>query len=112
MVWRKLTSCEALIHRGSILRTQAQSPFEHWVDFMLMDDWQSPSSFSLWICSGTKAGLPLVRIPKEATDQRADAVQSTWLIENWQAWVHADSNPDQVYVRSSYAVPEDWQQKA
>ena len=108
MGWKKLSEYDARISRGSILRTPAQPPFEDWVDFMLMDDWQSPSSFSLWICSGKQAGLPLIRIPKEATDKQADSIDRDWIIQNWQQWIHPDSKPEDVFVRASYGISKDW----
>ena len=96
---------------GSMLRVPAQAPFEAWVDFMLMDDWQSPSSFSLWICSGKQAGLPLIRIPQEATNRKANAVHREWLVEHWQEWIHADSRPVDVYIRPPYEIRQDWKSR-
>lgn len=110
MQWKKLTSSSgSILKRGSVLRSPAKPPYETWVDFMLMDDWQSPSSFSLWICSGSKSGLPLVKIPKEATDFTHDGVQIDWLIENWDPWIYPDSKPDQVFVRTLYSIAQNWQ---
>ena len=111
MTWKKLSDSAPLLKRGTLFRTPAQSPFEDWVDFMLMDDWQSPSSFSLWVCSGRQAGNPLVRIPREATDPTSNAVQKSWLIENWQQWVYADAKPEQVYVHPPYSIESNWKEK-
>ena len=111
MRWKRLPEYEAAITRGTILRAPARLPLESWVDLILMDDWQSPSSFSLWICSGKQAGLPLVRIPKEATDHSASAVRRDWLIQSWQAWIYPDAKPEEVFVCPPYQIDPGWIEK-
>jgi hypothetical protein len=88
---------------GSVFRTQADDPYENVVDFMVIENNQSPSNLSLLVTTGAKAGYILLNFPKEAThsDPNICAISKDWLVNNWTKWVY-DKDLKQVLYIANY----------
>lgn len=52
--------------RGWVFRCKGNYPYEKIVDFLLRENRDSPSEFTLIVMSGFKAGCDLVHLPAEA----------------------------------------------
>ena len=78
-------------------------PYETPVDFMLVEDFDSPSSLSLVVSSGYKAGSLKLKLPAEArVEAGAVSVSRTWLVENWAERVYAECPVEQVMATKGY----------
>lgn len=76
--------------RGWIFRcNKAEYPYESRVDFMLREDQNSPSKYSLIVISGSKAGCTLVQLPEDSIILNL-GIGKQWLIDNWEKWVYPD----------------------
>ena len=106
--WKKLIDAsEDSLWRGTVLRFPASYPFEDTVDFMLLDDFNSESGFSLVCTSGYKAGLFEGRLPNEAKAQgKVSAISVKWLIRNWNKWVFPVNDIKDIYFIKNYPEPE------
>ncbi|RZU51899.1 immunity protein 45 of polymorphic toxin system [Krasilnikovia cinnamomea] len=107
--WTELTGYRAeYLSRGTVLRCPADYPYESVVDFLLIEDLESPSGFSLLVATGYKAGITLVRLPAEALLLRDGirAVDRAWLVANWNAWIY-ERGPEGVLVAENYLAIDD-----
>ena len=107
MKWEKLDRADKSFGRGLVLRTPAKWPYEDRVDFMLMENNESPSGFTLVVSSGYKSGLPLSNLPKEARDDTG-SISAAWLGKNWTKWIYQDSNVEDVYFANCYEIDSNW----
>ncbi|MCZ2498763.1 hypothetical protein GN316_18525 [Xylophilus sp. Kf1] len=95
---------QASFSRGCTFRcTEAQWPYEKIVDFMLVDNPNSPSSFSVLVCSGYKAGIMLNNLPAEALSaENLNGISVGWLRTNWNKWIYEKCNPNNLLVIENY----------
>lgn len=68
------------IKRGTVFRLPAVWPYEEWVDFMVIDLFET---HGLIVSSGHKAGLILISLPIESASIEGRALSTEWLITNW-----------------------------
>ncbi len=87
--------------RGCVFRTKAAFPYEKSVDFMLIEDPDSPSGFTFIVASGQKAGHTLIKLPLEARDQDPNTlgISAEWLQKNWNKWVYESDVSQVTFVR-------------
>jgi hypothetical protein len=95
---------EEHLWRGTVLRLLvSQWPYETPVDFMLVEDRDSPSGLSLAVSSGYKAGALKLKLPAEASvEAGAVSVSRAWLVANWAEWVYAECPVERVMVSAGY----------
>lgn len=85
---------KAMIYSGTVLRFPAISPYEAWVDFMLVV--LPAQDNALVVQTGYKAGLVAQVLPQEAGP--TGAIGRDWLLDNWQTWVFPATPAQQVWV--------------
>jgi len=85
-----------VISRGSVLSVPGEFPYEEFVDFMLFETQDDDAPYGLMVISGYKAGLVLVRLPKESVSA-AGGVDKVWFLANWNKWVYPNCDVDDVY---------------
>ncbi len=83
--------------RGWVFRCKGKYPYEEVVDFLLRENLDSPSEFTVMVMSGFKAGCDLVHLPIEA-GSLSKGLSKKWLIENWANWVYPDCPVEEVEV--------------
>ena len=84
--------------RGWIFRcNKAEYPYENKVEFMVREDADSPSGFSLIVISGCKAGLTLVRLPQESFMPDL-GIGKEWLVNNWTKWIYPECPVEEVEI--------------
>jgi len=91
------------INRGSVFRLPAVWPYESWVDFMVIDLFDS---HGLVVSSGYKAGLILISLPPESGSTEGRALNTDWVIKNWAKWIYPECNVENVHILDGYvAIP-------
>lgn len=86
------------LYSGTVLRFPAVTPYEDWVDFMLV---VLPSQTNaLLVTTGYKAGLIPQQLPPEAGP--TGAVSRDWLVQNWSKWVFPPTPVTKVMVIEGY----------
>jgi hypothetical protein len=93
---------EGTASNGTILRFPAKWPYENVVDLMLISIPDDESEFGLVVTTGQKAGLLLVKLPKECESQLGRGVRIEWLISNWDKWIYPECNVSEVHVLEHY----------
>ena len=63
------------------------------------------SQFGLVVTTGHKAGLLLVRLPKECESAQSVGVRHEWLVSNWSTWVYPECDVAEVWLLRHYPVP-------
>lgn len=102
MNWLPLLSCEnASFRRGVVFRFPAKYPFEDIVDFMIIEDHESPISYKLICSSGYHAGQTELVFPAESKNETG-GISVTWLKENWSAWVYPECKLENVKYIDCY----------
>lgn len=91
------------ISRGSILSVPGKYPFEEIVEFMLFETQEADTPYGLITVSGYKAGLILVRLPKESVSANG-GVDKVWFLANWDKWVYPDCDVNDVCFIESRAA--------
>ena len=106
--WKKLIDApEDELWRGTVLRFSASYPFEDIVDFMLINDSESDSEFSLVCTTGYKAGLIEAKLPNVArAPGKVQAISAKWLVQNWKEWVFLENEVKDIYFIENYPTPE------
>ena len=95
---------EDAIYCGAVLRFPADYPYEKIVDFMIMD---IENNLHFCVSSGFKCGAVYIRLPQEGYCVNEYAIDSKWLIENWNKWIYLDCKVDDVYILpKGYPVPK------
>ena len=89
------------IKRGSIFRLPAVWPYEEWVDFMVIDLFET---HGLVVSSGHKAGLILISLPIESTSTEGRALSTEWVITNWAKWIYPECNVEDVHILDEYVA--------
>lgn len=89
------------IKRGSIFRLPAVWPYEEWVDFMVIDLFET---HGLVVSSGHKAGLILISLPIESASTEGRALSTEWVITNWAKWIYPECNVDDVHILDEYVA--------
>jgi len=107
MKWYKLVDyTDEFIGRGEVLRMRSKYPYEDIVDFMVFDPIEKGYGMGLIVSSGHKAGLISVLLPLESLGSVSrGAIETKWLIENWNKWVFSDCDVSQVCIAEQYDVP-------
>lgn len=103
--WIDFSSVQkGFLNRGCVLRcVEAQWPYETTVDFMLIDNRNSPSLFSVLVCTGYKAGTILVDLPMEAQSSgNRNGISVEWLRRNWVKWVYEKCDPKKLLIIENY----------
>lgn len=89
------------IKRGTIFRLPAVWPYEEWVDFMVIDLYET---HGLVVSSGHKAGLILISLPVESASIEGRALSTEWVITNWAKWIYPECNVEDVYMLDGYVA--------
>ncbi|QBX81026.1 Imm45 family immunity protein [Citrobacter tructae] len=89
------------IKRGTIFRLPAVWPYEKWVDFMVIDLFET---HGLVVSSGHKAGLILISLPIESASIEGRALSTEWVITNWAKWIYPECNVEDVYILNGYVA--------
>lgn len=94
------------LYRGTVFRwLKAAWPYESVVDFMLVDYFDSPSGFAIYVVTGYKAGWVLAHLPIEAkADGDVHAISASWLRTNWRTLFAAESLIEDVYLVENYSA--------
>jgi hypothetical protein len=92
---------EKTIRRGNILRVPGRHPYENYVDFMVFETQCEDRPYGLIISSGYKAGLILIRLPKESFGV-GGGIDKEWTISNWDKWIYPDCNVSEVFLIDGY----------
>ncbi|MBP6219245.1 MAG: hypothetical protein KA436_11715 [Oligoflexales bacterium] len=111
MSWKKLVEIkQKYFFRGDILRCLAKYPYEKIVDFMLINDPQSPSGHTLIVATGYKSGHILICLPEEALPPKSEKVGGilvSWVIKNWNEWIYDDTEVGDVYFSRGHYIRDD-----
>lgn len=89
------------IKRGTIFRLPAVWPYEEWVDFMVIDLFET---HGLVVSSGHKAGLILISIPIESASTESRALSTEWVITNWAKWIYPECHVENVHILDEYVA--------
>ncbi|MCT4708597.1 Imm45 family immunity protein [Enterobacteriaceae bacterium H16N7] len=89
------------IKRGSVFRLPAVWPYESWVDFMVIDLFDT---HGLVVSTGHKAGLMLIALPAESVSTEGRALSTTWVINNWAKWIYPECNVENVHIIEQYVA--------
>ncbi|MBS6434833.1 MULTISPECIES: Imm45 family immunity protein [Pantoea] len=89
------------IKRGSVFRLPAVWPYEDWVDFMVIDLFET---HGLIVSSGHKAGLILISLPVESASIEGRALSTEWIISNWEKWIYPECNVENVHILDKYVA--------
>lgn len=89
------------IKRGTVFRLPAVWPYEEWVDFMVIDLFET---HGLVVSSGHKAGLILLSLPIESASTEGRALSTEWIITNWAKWIYPECNVENVHILGEYAA--------
>lgn len=89
------------IKRGTVFRLPAVWPYEEWVDFMVIDLFET---HGLVVSSGHKAGLILISLPIESTSTEGRALSTEWVITNWAKWIYPDCHVENVHILDEYVA--------
>lgn len=93
------------IKRGSVFRLPAIWPYEAWVDFMVIDLFDT---HGLVVSSGHKAGLILISLPIESESSEGRALSTEWVVNNWEKWIYPECDVQDVHILDEYvATPID-----
>lgn len=98
MNWIRLSNlADKPLPRGTIIRFPSRHPYEDVVDLMVFDPQDAETGLGLVVNSGHKAGLILVRLPKESKGH-TNSLSAQWLAKNWKKWVYPETKPESVLV--------------
>ena len=89
------------IKRGAVFRLPAVWPYEAWVDFMVIDLFDT---HGLVVSSGHKAGLILISLPAESESTEGRALSTDWVINNWEKWIYPECNVTDVHILDEYVA--------
>ncbi|WBV22405.1 MULTISPECIES: Imm45 family immunity protein [Pantoea] len=89
------------IKRGTVFRLPAVWPYEEWVDFMVIDLFET---HGLVVSSGHKAGLILISLPIESASVEGRALSTEWIITNWAKWIYPECNIEDVHILDKYVA--------
>lgn len=89
------------IKRGTVFRLPAVWPYEEWVDFMVIDLFET---HGLVVSSGHKAGLILISLPIESASIEGRALSTEWVITNWAKWIYPECNVEDVHILDEYVA--------
>ncbi|AWH49460.1 hypothetical protein C1925_10025 [Stenotrophomonas sp. SAU14A_NAIMI4_5] len=93
------------LSHGTIFRFPGVWPHEEMVDLMLFDNPDEQRPHGLIVCTGHKAGLILVLLPRESASPNGRSVRTEWLVSEWTQWVYADCPVEKVQVLRRYPAP-------
>lgn len=89
------------IKRGTVFRLPAVWPYEEWVDFMVIDLFET---HGLVVSSGHKAGLILISLPIESASTEGRALSTEWVITNWAKWIYPECHVEDVHILDEYVA--------
>lgn len=104
MKWMKLinTPDSFDMFRGTLLKFNTEYPFEKQVIMMVCEDVGNPFRLGLITITGTQAGLNMYTLlPTDATQ---DGLSASWLISNWNEWIHSSSNVSDVMIHAGLSA--------
>lgn len=94
---------EERMYRGVVFRFPAKHPFEKIVDFMIIEEHESPTGFKLICSTGYHAGQTELVFPAEAKHEEG-GISVNWVKLNWQKWVYPECNLCEVMYLENYVV--------
>ena len=86
---------EDAIYRGAVLRFPGTWPYEKIVDYMIID---MEGQLFTCVSSGYKCGAVYIGLPQEGYYSDKYAINTKWLIENWNKWIYLDCAVEDVYI--------------
>ncbi|WP_445621383.1 Imm45 family immunity protein [Kushneria sp. Sum13] len=101
--FERLVDREGKIGRGAVLRFPAKWPYEEVVDFMLVE-LPHDQPYRLIVSSGYKAGLTALILPVESYIEKNWGVDVAWLKSNWNYWVYAECQVEEVMIADNYSI--------
>ena len=102
---QKLVNYHSNLAHGTVFRFPGSYPHEKYVDLILVEFPDSDRKFGLVVSTGHKAGLILIKLPKEAESNNFAGIDRQWVIDNWNKWIYETCNVDDVYVIQNYPIP-------
>lgn len=98
-----LVNCkEKILYRGTIFRFKGKYPFtEHSVDWMICESPEQTGNCAplvLYCVTGYYAGVREYVFPIEAKTKDAIAINTTWLVENWNKMIYDGCDVSKVKV--------------
>lgn len=93
------------ISRGCVFRFPSIWPYEKHVDLLVVDMQDETLGYGLVVSTGHKAGLILVRLPKECQSENSVSIKYRWIIDNWSKWIYPDCNIEDVFILEHYDEP-------
>lgn len=96
----KLIEYQDDIERGQIIRCKGNYPYEGVVDFMVCESYETDCGYSLFVLTGSKAGIRLVVLPEESipVENLGYAIDTAWLKQNWNNWIYPDCRLGDVWI--------------
>ncbi|MFU2316566.1 Imm45 family immunity protein [Rahnella sp. PCH160] len=94
-----------VISRGSVFRFPSVWPYEKFVDLLVVSMPDEDSEHALVVSTGHKAGLILVRLPRECESTSSRSIRYQWVLENWGKWIYPDCNVEDVFILQHYEEP-------
>jgi hypothetical protein len=105
MNWQPLIQArEASFWRGVVFRFPAKHPFEPVVDFMMIEDHDSPTFYKLICSSGYHAGQTEHVLPVEAKHPDG-GISVEWLKTNWSKRIYNECAVESVQYVEHYTAP-------
>ncbi|GHU03338.1 hypothetical protein FACS1894158_01540 [Betaproteobacteria bacterium] len=102
MIWQALIyASEESFSRGTVFRFPAEYPFEPIVDFMMIEDHDSPAFYKLICSSGYHAGQTELVFPIEAKHS-SGGISVEWLKSNWSKWIYANCAMENIQYMGCY----------
>ncbi|EKO3629269.1 Imm45 family immunity protein [Vibrio metschnikovii] len=95
------------VSRGTVFRFPAMWPYENYLDLLVVSMPDDDSEYGLVISTGHKAGLILVRLPKESEHGDKRAIKTKWLLDNWSKWIYPECDVDNVFILEHYPSPKE-----
>ncbi|WP_114192409.1 Imm45 family immunity protein [Edaphovirga cremea] len=93
------------ISRGCVFRFPAVWPYEKYVDLLVVSMPDEDSEHGLVVSTGHKAGLILVRLPKECESTNSRSIKYQWVIDNWAKWIYPECDVKDVLIIEHYDEP-------
>jgi Immunity protein 45 len=102
MIWQPLVEVTAeIFFRGAVFRCPAKHPFERVVDFMIIEDLDSPSRYKIICSTGYHAGQTEWILPAEAAHPKG-GISVKWLKAVWSKSILGQSPVKEVLHLEHY----------
>ncbi|MCS2161241.1 Imm45 family immunity protein [Scandinavium sp. H11S7] len=94
------------ISRGCVFRFPSFWPYEKTVDLLVVSMPDEDSEHALVVSTGHKAGLILVRLPRECESTSCRSIKYQWILDNWDKWIYPECSVEDVFIFQHYDEPE------